>query len=91
MLKLDDATAEQIAPMLKEAVAAQITVNRSISQMENIIAGETCKERTRTLIEDTISQFVMDWDSDCETAEGFGMEDTKCLLEDLEIYQDESN
>lgn len=74
--------AEQIAPLLKAAVAARITAHESIA-IEELLAGDSAPEAERVRIEAIVSEFVDDSANDFTTAEGFGVEDAEALLEDL--------
>jgi len=83
VLKFDDQTAEKVAPLYKCAVAAQIEAVKAIAAMEELIAGAPCREEDRRLVEDMLNQAVLDAACDSETAEGFGIDDAKQLLEEV--------
>lgn len=75
-------TAEQIAPLLKEAIEARIKVRDLVAQIELIVAGPEELECQRIAAEMAVEQFIDDW-SDAECLDGFGPADAKGLLEEL--------
>ena len=73
----DKGTAERIAPLLKRAIEAQIVINRTTEEMAEIIAGPE-------YIKNVISRFILYSWGDCEPSEGFGVDQAKLLLDEID-------
>lgn len=76
--------AERIEPLLKEAVTARIRIAHLVAEIEEILAGEGKPEALRCYVENTVAIWIDDFGMDFDTADGFGAEDVKNLLDEIE-------
>lgn len=77
-MKLSD----KMGPLIKAAVKGRIETYKAIHEITDLFSVPEWRSQE---IENTIVEFVDDWALDSETAEGFGAEDARVILEKFGI------